>query len=138
MAKKTPATTSVVIPTYNGVGYLPDCLDSLKAQTQKPDEVILVDDDSTDATATLIKRSYPEIRYLRLESNQGFAAAVNAGIRECKGTYIALLNNDTRARPEWLYELKRTLDDEPAVGFCSSKMLFANRPDVIMVLIKWS
>lgn len=131
MAKKTPATTSVIIPTYNGVGYLPDCLDSLKAQTLKPDEVILVDDDSTDATATLIKKSYPEIRYLRLESNQGFASAVNAGIRESKGTYIALLNNDTCARPEWLNELKRTLDDELAVGFCSSKMLFANRPDVI-------
>jgi len=131
VAKKTPATISVIIPTYNGVGYLPACLDSLKAQTRKPDEIVLVDDDSTDATASMIRKSYPEVRYHRLESNQGFATAVNAGIRESKGTYVALLNNDTRADPEWLAELKRTLDDELAVGSCSSKMLFSDRPDVI-------
>ncbi|MBI4831278.1 MAG: glycosyltransferase family 2 protein, partial [Candidatus Lindowbacteria bacterium] len=42
-----------------------------------------------------------------------------------------LLNNDTRAAPQWLSELKRTLDENPSAGFCSSKMLFADQPDVI-------
>ena len=124
-------TVSVVIPSYNGVGYLADCLNSLKDQLRKPDEIILVDDGSTDATPSFIKESYPDVQLVTLETNRGFARAVNEGIQRCKGTYIALLNNDTRAEPQWLSELRRTLEENPDVGFCSSKMLYADRPNII-------
>ncbi len=131
VAEKTSETIDVIIPSYNGIGYIPDCLDSLRKQLRKPDEIIVVDDGSTDGTASLISKDYPEVRLVRLDSNRGFAAAVNAGILHGKGTYVALLNNDTRVTPQWLLELKKTLDENPSVGFCSSKMVFADQPDVI-------
>ncbi len=131
MAENASRTISVVIPTYNGIRYIADCLNSLRNQLRRPDEIILVDDGSTDETASLVADSYPEVRLVRFDSNRGFAAAVNEGIRQSNGDYVALLNNDTRAAPEWLSELKRTLDEQPSTGFCSSKMLFADRPDII-------
>ena len=131
MAENIPATISVIIPTYNGIGYITGCLDSLRRQLRKPDEVIVVDDGSTDGTAGMVEESYPEVTCVRLESNRGFAAAVNEGIRRGVGTYVALLNNDTRADERWLGELAKMLDENPSVGFCSSKMIFADRPGVI-------
>ena len=131
MPDNNSETISVVIPTYNGIRYIADCLDSLRKQLRKPDEVILVDDGSTDGTISMVEKSYPEVRCIRLESNRGFAAAVNEGIRHCNGTYIALLNNDTRADEAWLRELENTLAEQLSVGFCASKMLFADRPDIV-------
>ncbi len=131
MAEKKSGTVSVVIPTYNGIKYLPDCLDSLRNQIRTPDEIILVDDGSSDETDSFVPTSYPEVDLVRFESNRGFAAAVNEGIRRSTGTYIALLNNDTRVTPQWLSELAKTLDERPSIGFCSSKMLFADRPNII-------
>lgn len=131
VTEKKSGTISVVIPTYNGKRYLSDCLDSLKNQIRKPDEIILVDDGSTDGTDSYVASFYPEVKLIRLDVNQGFAAAVNKGIHRANGSYIALLNNDTRPTPQWLFELVKTLDEKPSVGFCSSKMLFADRPNVI-------
>lgn len=131
MGENRSGTISVVIPTYNGIKYITGCLNSLGDQLQRPDETILVDDGSTDGTASFVANSHPEVRLVRLDSNRGFAAAVNEGIRHCKGTYIALLNNDAQAAPQWLSELKRTLDERPSIGFCSSKILFADQPEVI-------
>ncbi|GAB4344563.1 MAG: glycosyltransferase family 2 protein [Candidatus Abyssubacteria bacterium] len=131
MAENTSSNISVVIPSYNGVGYLPECLNSLRGQLVPASEIIVVDDGSTDQTTPFLREHFPDVHVVRLETNRGFAAAVNEGIRRCRGSYIALLNNDTQASPQWLGELKATLDREPAVGFCSSKMLFADRPDII-------
>ncbi|MBI5118080.1 glycosyltransferase family 2 protein [Candidatus Poribacteria bacterium] len=131
MSEKTAPTISVVIPTFNGSRYIPDCLNSLEQQLRKPEEIILVDDGSTDDTASLVASSYPKVRLIELGSNRGFAAAANEGIRHAGGDYVALLNNDTRATAQWLSELERALDENPSVGSCSSKMLFADRPDVI-------
>jgi hypothetical protein len=131
VAEKTSSSISVVIPSYNGVGYLPGCLSSLRSQLVTPDEVIVVDDGSTDDTTSFLREHFPDVRVVRLDTNRGFAAAVNEGIRRCTRDYIALLNNDTQASPQWLRALKTTLDRQPSVGFCSSKMLFADRPEVV-------
>jgi len=122
---------SVIIPTYNGIKHIPLCLDSLRKQSRQADEVLVVDDASTDGTASLIARSYPDVHFVRLDHNKGFAAAVNAGLSRCCGDYVALLNNDTQAHEQWLAELAKALDEQPSISFCSSKMLFADRPDII-------
>ena len=131
MTEKDSQKISVVVPSYNGIRYVADCLDSLREQILRPDEIVLVDDGSTDGTASFVEDSYPEVHVLKLGANRGFAAAVNEGIRHCEGTYIALLNNDACASPEWLAELGKALDERPSLGSCSSKMLFADRPDTI-------
>jgi hypothetical protein len=123
--------TSVIIPTYNGIKHIPPCLDSLRNQSKRADEILVVDDGSSDGTASLIANSYPDVRLVRLEKNRGFAAAVNEGISHSSGDYIALLNNDTQVHPEWLAELAKVIDEQSGISFCSSKMLFAEKPDVI-------
>lgn len=114
---------SVVIPTWNGADILGIALRSLERQTIRDFEVVVVDNGSTDATADLLRRQHPDVRYVRFEENRGFAAAVNAGIRAARGGILVLMNNDTEADPDWLEALGSALDANPDVGFCASRMV---------------
>jgi len=100
-----PSNTTIVIPNWNGAHHLPECLDSLSRQTLEASEVLVVDNGSSDDSVELIKQAFPWVRVIEHADNRGFPAAVNAGIRESRGEFIALLNNDTRAEPDWLERL---------------------------------
>lgn len=120
---------SVVIPNYNGVGWLPGCLDALAGQTFEDFEVLVVDNGSTDDSVGLLQEKYGHVRVITLDRPAGFAAAVNAGIGDARGEYVALLNNDTVVRPGWLGALVATLDESPPdVAAVSSKMLMLEDP----------
>jgi len=95
-------TVSVVIPTWNRADLVLECLDSLSRQTHAPSEVIVVDDASTDDTAARVRAAHPHVRVIALENNSGFARAANAGIREAKGDWVLLLNNDVTLDPALL------------------------------------
>jgi len=87
---------SVVIPVFNGTPYLPQLLESLLAQQRAPDEVIFVDDGSTDGSSAMIARlgaGLPGLRVIRQE-NQGQAVARNAGMRQATGRYLVFLDVD--------------------------------------------
>lgn len=86
-------TISVILPTYNRAHVLERALTSVFGQTHLPDEVIVVDDASTDATADVVKR-FPHVRLHRLERNSGAAHARNAGAKLATGEYIAFLDSD--------------------------------------------
>ena len=92
---KSPQTdnrsVSIIIPNYNGISFLSPCLESLIKQTRKADEIILVDNASTDDSLELVQHHYPTVRIIRMSSNSGFSAAVNRGISGSKGSLIALL-----------------------------------------------
>jgi len=86
-------SVSVVIPTYNHDAYLGAAIESVLGQTCPPDEIIVVDDGSTDRTGE-IARGYGEpVRCIRQE-NQGMGVARNTGLREARGSLIALLDSD--------------------------------------------
>lgn len=114
---------SVIIPNWNGAAHLPECMDSLQAQTFPDFEVMVVDNGSTDDSVALIKERYPRVQVLALGRNTGFSGAVNAGIRATRGEYVVLLNNDTRAEPDWLENLVRAMDEVPDASMGASKML---------------
>jgi len=84
---------AVVIPAHNRAHTLPRALDSVLTQTRPADEIILVDDGSTDGTAALLRAHYPSVRYLR-QAQQGVSAARNRGIRAATSDWIALLDSD--------------------------------------------
>jgi glycosyltransferase involved in cell wall biosynthesis len=94
-------TVSVVIPTYNRGDVIGETLDSVFAQTQPPDEIIVVDDGSTDATEEAIARFRDRIVYLR-QANGGLASARNAGMARATSTYVAWLDSDDLYEPEKL------------------------------------
>src|SRR5882672_411968 len=87
---------SVVIAVYNGTPYLPELLDSLLAQQRVPDEVIFVDDGSTDDSSAMIARLGAGLAGLRVirQKNQGQALARNAGMRQVTGRYLAFADAD--------------------------------------------
>lgn len=121
-------TISVVIPNYNGVKYFEKLFAALRAQDRPPDEVVVVDDASTDASVAWLGEHAPEATLVELQQNLGFVGAVNAGIRASHGTLVALLNNDTEPSPGWLGALERALAADPAAGSAASKLLFRDAP----------
>ncbi len=95
----TKTTVSVVIPTFNRASVITRALESILLQTRPPDEILVVDDGSTDDTAERVRAEFPGVRLIEQE-NHGVSAARNAGIRAATGTWIALLDSDD----EWLAE----------------------------------
>lgn len=114
---------SVVIPNWNGKHFLTGCLDSLRTQTYKNLEVIIVDNGSKDGSVSFIKENYPEVHLIEFDRNTGFSPAVNAGIRQSQAPFIALLNNDTIVDPKWVEELVTALEAQPELGSVGCKML---------------
>ena len=82
---------SVVIPTYNRADFLPSCLQSVLNQTVRVDEIIVVDDGSTDSTSNIVKEF--DVSYL-YQPNSGVAKARNVGIQKAKNEWIAFLDSD--------------------------------------------
>src|SRR5438552_2972758 len=103
MAERDPYV-SVVIPNFNGLEHLDDCLTSLGRLDYTADryEVLVVDNASTDGSAAFVRKRFPSVRFLELTENRGFAAACNRGAHNARGTVVAFLNNDMRVEPSWL------------------------------------
>lgn len=89
----TTPSISVIIPVYNGERYLAEAVASIRAQKYAPLEIIIVDDGSTDGTATLTRSLGADIRYF-YQANAGPAAARNLGIGAAGGDLIAFLDSD--------------------------------------------
>lgn len=120
---------AVVIPNWNGKKFLKPCLDSLATQI-KLDDIIVVDNGSTDGSADFIAGSYPDVKLIRHPHNKGFAGGVNAGIKLAMDThydFVALLNNDAEAEKNWLEELASGLNAHPEAGIVTSKILDKSR-----------
>ena len=124
-SRSADTAVSVIITNYNGKKFLPDCINSVLSQTYEPAEIFVVDNDSTDGSIELIREEFPGVKLIEMGENTGFARATNRGIRESSGVYVALLNNDAMAEPQWLENLVRASGEGEAIGFCASKMLFS-------------
>lgn len=116
---------SVVIPNWNGAEELPACLDSLLAQTLKP-EIIVVENGSTDRSKEILYSSYPQVTVIPLPFNTGFAAGVNVGLRHSAASgydFSALLNNDAVVDKKWLKYLVDAAESNPKAGIITCKMI---------------
>lgn len=123
------AQCTVVIVNWNGEAHLPVCLESLRRQTCRDFQVLLVDNGSTDGSLDLVRRRFPEVSLLGLDENLGFAAANNRALSVCRTPWIALLNNDTEADPGWLQALMAAARDCPEASFFASQVRLFDRRD---------
>lgn len=96
---------SIIIVNWNGKKWLKPCLDSLRNQTIKEYEVIVVDNASTDDSVSYLKNKYPEVVVIETGSNIGFAGGNNVGIKAAKGEYVLMLNNDTKVDMDFLEKM---------------------------------
>ncbi|KKO54276.1 glycosyltransferase family 2 protein [Paenibacillus sp. DMB20] len=106
--------TSIIIPTYNGRELLKDCIYSIKKYTDKPYEIIVVDNGSTDGTADVCRQE--GITFISLAGNAGFPAACNKGLRIATGDSLLLLNNDVIVSRNWLTNMLGCLYSSPEIG----------------------
>jgi GT2 family glycosyltransferase len=131
MSADEPAASvvSVVIPTWNGWRHLSTCLAALARQTRPPDEVIVVDNGSTDGTVEQLRADYPWARLIANDENAGFARATNQGIVAAGGDTLVLLNNDTAPAPDCLAALVAPLVADARLGACAAIQVFAHQPE---------
>lgn len=125
MVKKWPLV-SVIILNYNGKNFLNECLKSVLNSKYANLEVILVDNASVDDSIELAKEKFGNNQLLTIvqnDTNLGFAAGNNAGIKHGKGEYIVFLNNDTIVESNWLIELVSVMETDAKIGAAQSKLL---------------
>lgn len=115
---------SVVIPNYNGIRYLKDCLDSVVNQNYPDIEIILVDNASSDKSVSFVSETYPSVQIVCNTFNRGFSGAVNDGINISKGQYIFLLNTDTILSLGCISALVIGMKNNPDAGMCATKMIY--------------
>ena len=122
----------VVLVNWNSRADLEACLLSLRAQTHRELEVVVVDNGSTDGSVEMVRAKFPEVRLLAQSENLGFAEACNIGIRATVGEWVVMLNNDTVADPRFAEELVRAAAEVPArCGMLQCLMLFQSAPDKV-------
>jgi GT2 family glycosyltransferase len=122
---------SVVIPNWNGKKYLKTCLSSLENQTLDSYEVIIVDNGSEDDSVSYINNNFSFVKVIELKKNEGFARAVNIGIKASKSELIFLLNNDTELPSNLLETLYNEARTEKSYLFFACKMVnYYNREEI--------
>lgn len=118
---------SVVIPAFNEERYIGRCLDSLMRQKIKPDEIIVVDNNSTDKTTDIVKK-YPVI--LINEKKHGITPARNRGFNSARFDIIARTDADTVLPSNWIEKIKKNFQDENLVAL-SGPAEFYDLPDFV-------
>lgn len=105
-------TVSVILPTYNRQVWVCNAIDSVLAQRRQPDEIVVIDDGSTDNTAEVLKSYGSAIRVIS-QPNRGVAAARNAGLLKAHGEWLAFIDSDDEWHPRYLETQVRALAQAP-------------------------
>ena len=114
---------SVIIPTYNRKYLLKRALHSASSQTFVPQEIIVVDDGSSDGTKDWVLERFPCVRYI-CQDNSGVSSARNRGIREAKGSWIAFLDSDDEWMPDKLEKQEIAINDSKEAWLCHTNEIW--------------
>ncbi|MEK7633920.1 MAG: glycosyltransferase family A protein [Patescibacteria group bacterium] len=114
---------SVVIPVYNEEKYVKNCLDSLMKQEKKPDEIIVVDNNCTDKTISMVKK-FKDVKIIQ-EKKQGIVHARNAGFNAATSEILARCDADTIMPVDWIKKIKNDfLKNNKIVGITPTFYIF--------------
>ncbi|GAB3020577.1 glycosyltransferase family 2 protein [Niabella terrae] len=126
------ALTSIITVNYNQPKVTVEFLESVRKHIPAAAaEIILVDNAPTEDHRANFEAAYPELIYLHSPENLGFAGGNNLGIRQARGAYILLLNNDTELSPNFLEILLQEMDQHPEIGLLSPLIKYFEQPSVI-------
>lgn len=116
--------TSMIIPSYNGLELLKECVDAIRVHTPEAYEIIVVDDGSTDGTAGYCIRE--KIAFISLPRNCGYPAACNYGLKIATGDTLLVLNNDVIVSHNWLTNQLECLRSRPEIGIVGPMTNYAS------------
>ncbi|MCX6271930.1 MAG: glycosyltransferase [Bacteroidetes bacterium] len=115
---------SIIIVNYNVRYFLEQCLYSVRLACQDPEaEVFVVDNNSVDGSADMVKKKFPEVRLIENQENLGFSKANNLAIQASSGDYILLLNPDTVVEKDTFTKTVSFMEEHPEAGALGVKMI---------------
>ncbi len=116
--------TSIIIPSFNGLTFLQDCIYSIKRFTDTPYEIIVVDNGSYDGTLGFCRQE--EVIFISVSENLGFPAACNMGLTVACGNQLLLLNNDILVSRNWLSNMLACLNSQDDIGIVGPTTNYAS------------
>ncbi|MBW2193926.1 MAG: glycosyltransferase, partial [Deltaproteobacteria bacterium] len=122
---------SVVVVTLNRFDLLKSCLRRLCRQDYESMEIVVVDNGSKRDAREVLATEFPHIRVIRLDRNTGFAGGSNRGIEMSQGKYVALINNDALADPQWIRAMVETAEADSSIAAAAAIIIDGNRPEVL-------
>ncbi|NBU64049.1 MAG: glycosyltransferase family 2 protein [Chloroflexia bacterium] len=123
---------SIIIVNWNGSHLLTRCLTALRVAMLPNDQVIVVDNGSTDDSVHLLQTTFPWVTLIALPTNLGFAGGNNAGLTICLHTWLLLINNDAFVAPDALTHLRQmAITCPPTTGAIAATLLFDHAPDLV-------
>ncbi|MEX1023446.1 MAG: glycosyltransferase family 2 protein [Planctomycetota bacterium] len=123
-------SVSAVVCNFNGAAYLEECLRALQTQDGL-DEILVVDNASTDGSLELLREHFPELEVLRLEANGGPCVARNRGMLAARNDWILAVDNDAVLAPDCLAKLRRALEDRPDCVIAQPRSVRDDDPTVV-------
>ena len=124
---------TVVIPNYNGIRFLEECLNALYRQEEDTPSflVLVVDNGSSDGSLELLREKFPQTEVISLSENTGFCHGVNVGIQHSRTPDVILLNNDTKVYPGFVKALYRAIEGKKDAFSVSARMLMWDKPELL-------
>ena len=119
------ATVAIILSNYNHGRYLPESLGGIGGQTRQADEIVVIDDGSTDDSVAVIEefaRTYPGVRFLRNERNLGLQESITRALPLITSDYLVWAAADDRLLPQFLEKSMAVLERHPEAGLCFSEL----------------
>lgn len=125
-------SVSIITVNFNQPKVTEELLASIAAKSNYPAlEIIVVDNGSNEDHTPAWRMKYPHVKFIRSESNLGFAGGNNIAIKDATGNYLFLVNNDTEFTEGLIEQLVDTLDKHPEAGMVSPKIRYFDQPDTL-------
>ncbi|MFQ6109609.1 MAG: glycosyltransferase family 2 protein [Candidatus Aminicenantales bacterium] len=116
---------SIIIVNWNTRDFLARCIESIKNYTHKASfEIIVIDNSSSDGSAEMVEKKFPEVTLIKNQENLGFGRANNQGLALARGRYILFLNSDVSVSRDCLDRMHAFMEENPDVGASSCRLLF--------------
>ena len=125
-------TVSVLLPNYNHAAFIPTALRAVAAQTRPADEVLVIDDASTDNSVEVVesfRASLPQLRLLRNSQNLGVNETINRGLREARGSHVISTAADDWLEPDFIARTSETIAAYPRARLCVSSYVQYHEAD---------
>ena len=117
------STVSIVIPHWNNVDVLSECLESISNTNFENFETIVVDNASTDNSVASVRSNYPNVKLIENDKNYGYAGGCNIGAEAASGDFLIFLNNDTVQEKDWISNLIKTINSDDKIAAVQPKIL---------------